>query len=83
MRKLLGALAIAGLAMIVSAPGADAACWWNGFTWVCTPPPYAGPWRPYWRHPYPSSPYWREAWRPWRYHRDWRYWYERPYAWYR
>jgi hypothetical protein len=79
MRKLFGALAIAGLAMIVSAPGADAAtCWWNGFTWVCRTPPYAGPWRPYWRHPH-----WRQAWGPWRHHRDWRYWHERPYAWYR
>lgn len=83
MRKLLGALAIAGFAMIVSAPGADAAtCWWNGFTWVCRTPPYAGhwagPWRPHWR-----PPYWRGAWGPWRPHRDWRYWRERPYAWYR
>lgn len=80
MRKLLGVLAIAGLAMIVSAPGAEAAkCWWNGYTWVCRTPPYAGHW---WRHHH-----WREARNPWwRHHhpRPWRHWdYGRPYAWYR
>jgi hypothetical protein len=32
VKKPHGALAIAGLAMIASAPGADAAtCWWNGY----------------------------------------------------
>lgn len=80
MKKLLGVLAIAGLAMIVSAPGAEAAtCWWNGYTWVCRTPPYAGHW---WR-----QHHWREARGPWwRHHhwRPWRHWdYGRPYAWYR
>ena len=87
MRKLLGALAVAGLVMIAAAPGADAAtCWWNGFTWVCRTPPYPGYW---WRHHH-----WRHAWGPWRYnhwraahdwrYRHWRHWgYDRPYAWYR
>jgi hypothetical protein len=77
MRKLISALAIAGMAVLFSAPGAEAAtCWWNGWTWVCKAPPHGG----YWRH---------RHWHHWREGRDWRwhhrhYWdYGRPYAWYR
>jgi len=82
MRKLLGALAVAGTAVVFSASGADAAtCWWNGYTWVCRTPSYAGHWRhPHWRHHWREH-HWREAHGPWRHH-HWRH-YDRPYAWYR
>jgi hypothetical protein len=90
MRKLLGALAIAGLAILVAPSGAEAAtCWWNGYTWVCRMPPYAGywGWGPHWRGawgPWWRHHHWREARGPWRRHHHWRHWgYERPYAWYR
>lgn len=89
MKKLFGALAVAGLAVLAAPSGAEAAtCWWNGYTWVCRTPPYAGNWG--WRHHHR-----REAWGPWRHHhwrearRHWRHhhWphggYDRPYAWYR
>src|SRR4051795_945156 len=43
MKKLLSALAVAGLAAIAAAPPANAAaCWWNGYTWVCHAPVYRG-----------------------------------------
>ena len=90
VRKLLGALAVAGMAVLFSAPGADAAtCWWNGYTWVCRTPPYGGYWRHagHWRHPWYGphwyGRHWHEAYGPWRY-RHWHHWgYGRPYAWYR
>ena len=46
VKKLLGALAVAGMAVAFSPSSADAAtCWWNGYTWVCKTRPYAGHWR--------------------------------------
>jgi hypothetical protein len=78
VKKLLGALAVAGMAVVFSPSGANAAtCWWNGYTWVCRTPSYAGHWRHHWRG------HWREAYGPWRHH-HWHHWgYGRPYAWYR
>jgi len=80
VKKLLGALAVAGMAVVFSPSGADAAtCWWNGYTWVCRTPSYAG----HWRHNYWHHHHWREARGPWGWHHHhWRHW-DRPYAWYR
>jgi len=80
VKKLLGALAVAGMAVVFSPSGADAAaCWWNGYTWVCRTPSYAG----HWRHHHWRGHHWREARGPWGWHhRHWRHW-DRPYAWYR
>ena len=78
MKKLLGALLVAGMAVIFSASNADAArCWWDGYAWVCRTPGYAGHW--WWHHHH-----WREAYGPWRHHHHWRHWgHGGPYAWYR
>jgi hypothetical protein len=68
VKKFLGALAIAVLALMFAAPGeAEAArCWWNGYTWICkTHRPYVRHYRPYYR-PYVYAPayYYRPHYRP-------------------
>lgn len=57
MKKLLGALAIALLAAVLSAPPAEAhgRCWWDGYSWVCKKH------RHHVRHYRPSRPYWPYA----------------------
>ena len=84
MKKLLGALAVTGLALLAAAPGAEAAtCWWNGYTWVCRTPPYGGHWRGhYWRHAYGPWPY-RHWHNPYWAHDGWRHWGHRRYSEYR
>jgi len=78
MKKLLSALAVAGLAAIAAAPPANAAaCWWNGYTWVCHAPVYRGyGYRPYWygarNWRYPHYSHYRHPWA-----------YDRPHGWYR
>ena len=68
MKKFLGALAIALLAMVFAAPDADARhrCWWNGYAWICKKH------RPHVRH-------WRPYYRPYAYYPAYRYSYYRPY----
>lgn len=77
MKKLLGVLMVAGMAVLFSFSGANAAtCWWNGFTWVCRTHPHARHW---WR-----PHHWYQAYGPWRHHYYWHHgYYGRPYAWYR
>jgi hypothetical protein len=75
MKKLLGALVIAVLAMVLSAPPAEAArCWWNGYSWVCKKH------RPHVRHWSPYRPYAYHTYRPY-YYRP--YYSHRPYYSYR
>lgn len=72
MKKFLGALAIALLALALSAPEAEARrCWWNGYAWVCKKPrPYVryySPYRSYAHYPaytYSYRPYYRPYYRP-------------------
>ena len=49
MKKFLGFSAVALLALVWSAPEAEARrCWWDGYAWVCknAPRPYWRPWAP-------------------------------------
>jgi hypothetical protein len=68
VKKLIGALAIVMLALLVSAPAAEAKrCWWNGYTWVCKKyRPYVRAYPPYYYRPYAYSyrPYYRPYYRP-------------------
>ncbi len=76
MRKLLGALAVVALALMVSAPAAEAhRCWWNGYRWVCKHHTrhYVKQWNPHrayayypQRHYYPAyyRPHYRTYYRP-------------------
>lgn len=67
MKSLLGALVIAVLAMVLSAPPAEAKrCWWNGYSWVCKKHrPYVRYWSPYRPYAYYSyRPYYRPYYRP-------------------
>ena len=50
MKTVLGALAVVTLAMTLWTSAAEARCWWNGFTTVCSRPYYGG--GPYWRRSY-------------------------------
>lgn len=61
MKKTLGALAAAMLALAVFAPPAEAHCWWNGYRWHCYHRHYvAHPYRYYGYHPYAYyRPYYR------------------------
>jgi hypothetical protein len=64
VKKLLGALFIALLALAWSAPEAEARrCWWNGYDWVCK------------QKPRPHAKHWRKHHRNWHAHRH-----HRPYA---
>jgi hypothetical protein len=65
MRKLLGVLAIVGLAAVFTTSEAEArSCWWNGYSWVCNSRPNA---RHYWRHQRPH--YWNYGYNWNRWHR--------------
>lgn len=72
MKKFLGVLAIALLALVFASPEAEARrCWWNGYTWVCKKPrPYARYYapRPYpYYYSYPAYSYYRPYYRPYYY----------------
>ncbi len=56
MKTLLSALAaVMLLGAVATATPAQAACWWNGYSWTCAGYyPYRY-YRPWWRHHY----YWR------------------------
>lgn len=55
MRKLiLATLATAMLGLAGIAQPAEAACWWNGYSWVCNHP--AGAW--WWRRGHARWCYW-------------------------
>ena len=77
MKKLLGALAIVVLALMASAPAAEAhRCWSNGYRWVCGHHHhnYARAW-------YPRRSYAHYRYRPYyrSYYRPYYYGYYRPY----
>jgi len=65
MKKTLGALAAAILALVLLAPPAEARCWWNGYRSHCTHyryQHYVG-----YGYPYPGYgyyPYYRPYYRP-------------------
>ena len=58
MKLILCTLAAFLLIGAFTAHPADAACWWNGWGWVCGPRYHWAYWHPYW-HPYWGWHHWR------------------------
>jgi hypothetical protein len=72
MKLILCTLAAILLVGALTVHPADAACWWNGWGWVCRPRwgwgwhPY---WHAYWGHPWGWHPYW--GWHHWHHWHHW------------
>lgn len=55
LKPLLGGAAAVALAAIAYAPAANAACWWNGYSWSCDYAPAYSYSQPAWQpNPYPA-----------------------------
>ena len=68
MKLILCTLAAILVVGALTVHPADAACWWNGWGWVCRP---GWGWHPYWHA------HWGHAWgwhHYWGWHHHWRHW---------